>query len=434
MNSWMLASLVVAFVGASSDEPATVEQARGVIDLSQLKLPAEMGTGQGTVSSFVANGKGKVTSVADEIIGQLKTMGCKQINDGSPPQRTDSYVNMELEKEGFRLFLSASDSGGNVFINVQNLGNIDVSKLVVPAGSKSIFKSVGSHLFTTDKKVAESANDVDQILTKTGWRRIRNLDGSEPKEEEFRQWEYLKNGVKLSVYVSMAPAMGNKTAVQYGATLMENDFLVPSDVGPFSLRDNPVLEFRCATSMPKDKAIAFYLSELPKFGWKHRSDRGYQKPEGTMVVFDRPKRALFVFVHDKDGKTQIHAEEVPPSLLEEKKDEPKPEMKKEELPIVELKLPSDARDLDVNEKQEEIKFKSKMDVKKLAKSFSTQLIADGWKEEKIGKVLTEFGGSVEFEKDKVSITVTFFKDVFAGVTEVTITGYGCKVSPEKKTP
>ncbi len=132
-----------------------------------------------------------------------------------------------------------------------------------------------------------------------------------------------------------------------------------------------------------------------------------------MLVFVRPERAMTVRLVEKDGKTQIHGEELPPSILDPKKEEPKPVMKKEELPVVEVMIPSGAVDLKVDDKQEEIKYKTKSGVKEIAKSYAKALNADGWKEDKRRGVLSEFGGSVEFEKGERSVTLTFFKDVFA---------------------
>jgi hypothetical protein len=426
----MVMGFCLCFLGiALGGEPATVEQARAVFDLSKLTVPEGMEIGQATVSQFVANGKGKVGAVADGIIDQLVKMGCKESKEESGASRTDSYVNLGMEKEGFRLYLSASQSGDSVFVTVNSLGNIDVSTLPAPAGAKTIFKNVGTLMFTTEKSVADTASDVDAVLNKAGWRRAHDIDGSAPAEDEFRQWEYFQKGITLSVYVSTAPAQGNKTSVQYGSSLMDNDFLVPEDVRSMALSDYPDIEFRATSSKSLDQAIDFYLAELPKVGWKQRADRGFRKQEGTKLVFVRPERALTVRLVEKDGKTQIHGEEIPPSILDPKKEEPKAEMKKEELPVIEVMIPKGASDLTVDPKQEEFKYKTKTGVKDLAKNYAKALNAEGWKEDKRRGVLSEFGGSVEFEKGDQSVTLTFFKDVFAGVTEVTVTGYRCQVKP-----
>ncbi len=155
---------------------------------------------------------------------------------------------------------------------------------------KIIFKNAGTLMFTTEKSVADTARDVDAVLSAAGWRRIHQIDGSAPAEDEFRQWEYLRHGISLSVYVSTAPAQGNKTSVQYGSSLMDNDFVVPDDVRSIALSDYPNLEFRAESSKSPDQAIDF----IPRGTSKSRleaANRPWISKAGGDDVGVRPSRA-----------------------------------------------------------------------------------------------------------------------------------------------
>ncbi len=77
-NEMIVGSCLLMLGVALGGEPATVEQAREVLDLSKLTVPDGMEIGQASVSQFVANGKGKVGAVAGSIIDQLQKMVAKR--------------------------------------------------------------------------------------------------------------------------------------------------------------------------------------------------------------------------------------------------------------------------------------------------------------------------------------------------------------------
>jgi hypothetical protein len=437
-NVWILSWAVLW--GAGPVEPATVEKARQTIDFTALKLPPELTAGGTTPTSLVATGTGKCRPIADELLRQLRQLGCREIKDSASDSNTDSYVNASLEKEGFSLFLSASQSNDTVSLTLSNLGNINVADLPTPADISIVFKNRGNLLFTTKLGIAETGQLVDSALAKKGWRRYRNIDGSGPPENEFLQWSYLQRGVSLSVYVSKAPAMENKTTVQYGASMMQDDFLAPADVANLLLTDTPVSEFRVVSKLPLADVIRFYESELPPVGWKIVANKGGRQENAATLLFERPDRAMYLFFQLKEGNVSIHGQEIDPkSLLAETDTSSAEKMarsKKDEeaakkLPTVEILIPAHATKVQWKEDHQEVKFVTKASPKQVVKEYTQSLKGAGWKDDERGGVMTEFGGSMEFDKGDASISLHLFKDVFAGSTEVTITGYQVTLAPPK---
>jgi hypothetical protein len=426
--------LALALLVPAETTPASVAQAAQAVDLSKLQFPNEIKIGQKSPIKLVANGPAQVKEWVRDLTDQLTKVGCKRLADPAGTTPSDEYAAVSFEKDGFSIYLtmSTSDAGKTTLLTISNLGNVNTSKLPATESAKVIFESPQTKMFTTAGSVADAGKEVDRLLSKAGWRRVRRIDGSQPPEDQFLQWEYLHHGILLSVYVSVAPAQGNKTMVQYGTSMAENDFIVPEDVGPFQYTDFPFLELLCRSSMPKEKLIDFYLAELPKVGWTHRADKGYRKDEAVMLMFDRPSRAMYVHLAPKEGQTEIHAQEIDPELLKEPKPQPKPQMKEKELPLVSIPIPKGANNITWKDDQSEVTFKSKSSPKDLLKVYSSFLEADEWKMDKLGSILTEFGGSVEFEKDRQSISIRFFKDVFEGATEVNVAGSGVRLEQAKK--
>ena len=84
------------------------------------------------------------------------------------------------------------------------------------------------------------------------------------------------------MYISVAPAQGNATSVQYNAVPLENDVPFPKDATNIEFDPNKPL-LTLVSADPVDRTLDFYRRELGMLGWSlwSRSLNGVQPPGGT---------------------------------------------------------------------------------------------------------------------------------------------------------
>ena len=101
----------------------------------------------------------------------------------------------------------------------QSDGTLNTSKLPRVAGAKVIFASPASTIFTSPKPVAQTADALDKALAADGWQKYAAPNTSVSADENQRTMSLKKGPLALGVYISVAPAQGNATSVQYNAVL-----------------------------------------------------------------------------------------------------------------------------------------------------------------------------------------------------------------------
>src|SRR6478752_1117291 len=210
----------------------------------------------------------------------------------------------------------------------QSDGTLNTSKLPRVAGAKEIFASPASTIFTTPKPVAQTADTVDKALAADGWQKYVAPHTSVSSDANQRLISLKKGPLALGVFITIAPAQGNATSVQYNAAVLKNDLPFPKDATNIEFDPNKPL-LMLVSAEPIDKTLDFYRKELSPHGWSLWSQKlnGVQPPGGTSGELSKSgayayylqgdrRLAALVLERAEAGRTKVKFEELPAGYLE----------------------------------------------------------------------------------------------------------------------
>ena len=205
---------------------------------------------------------------------------------------------------------------------------LDTTRLPRVAGAKVIFSSPASTIFTSSESVAQTAGTVDKALVAEGWQKYAAPNTSVSENESQRSLSLKKGPLALGVYISVAPAQGNATSVQYNAVPLKNDVPFPKDATNIEFDPNKPL-LTLVSADPVDRTLDFYRRELGTLGWSLWSQKlnGVQPPGGTSGELSKSgayayylqgdrRLAALVLERAEAGRTKVKFEELPAGYLE----------------------------------------------------------------------------------------------------------------------
>ena len=102
-------------------------------------------------------------------------------------------------------------------------GTFDTSRLPRVAGAKIVFSSPASTIYVSPDSVAKTANTVDKALASDGWQKYVTPATSVSTNEDQRTLSLKKGPQAIGVFITVAPAQGNATSVQYHVVALKND-------------------------------------------------------------------------------------------------------------------------------------------------------------------------------------------------------------------
>jgi hypothetical protein len=207
-------------------------------------------------------------------------------------------------------------------------GTLDTSRLPRVAGAKEVFASPASTIFTTPNPVTQTADTVDKALATEGWQKYVAPNTSLLASDSQRSLSLKKGPFALGVFITVAPAQGNATSVQYNAVTLKNDVPFPKDASNIEFDPNkPLLTLLSAE--PIDKTLEFYRQELAPLGWSLWSQKlngvqpaggasGELTKSGAYAYYLQGDRRLAVLVLEtaEAGRTKVKFEELPSGYLE----------------------------------------------------------------------------------------------------------------------
>ncbi len=201
---------------------------------------------------------------------------------------------------------------------------LDTSKLPRVDGTKDIFASPPSTIFTAPQPVAETADGTVKALTGAGWQQYAPAFAEQAKIPNMFLSSFKKGPVGLSVFINVAPAQSNATSVTYTGVALTNDLPFPKDATEIKFdADRPHLE--CVTAGTVEATSDFFRTELIARGWSPWSEK-----QGTKAAYADQKndKGIYAYyVHDQQkpllltveagdgGKTTVKLESVPAELL-----------------------------------------------------------------------------------------------------------------------
>jgi hypothetical protein len=279
-------------------DPTTVEQAAGVLDLSQ--LPVLEGADENptrTVASLTYQlNKGDVESVFASYRKELAKQGWKESSRDTSV--TPQSATTSLRKKGFVVSLSVfSASPPKINVSIVDHGNINLDGLPRPAGTKPIYVGDLSAMYVADGPVAETSTALRKLLLERGWKPY----GIAADTSWFKQ-----NAVRLSATVSSAPAQGGKTMISFSSELMSADLPAPPDADDLRYSES-TKQLVFDSPARKEEVTAFYRKELAFLHWEPTLEKLVDIDERPTMIFRNPGKDMLTlsFSAEREGRTPV---------------------------------------------------------------------------------------------------------------------------------
>lgn len=152
------------------------------------------------------------------------------------------------------------------------------------------------------------------LLQAQGWMQFDEPPFEDRDDANFLQQQFIRGADAISVYAVSAPAMNNRTSVQYSLIPLPAALPIPKDATRlgYSTRE-PHLE--CFTSQKPAELLDFYAAELGKSGWKrwttpNNKEDAESGAVRTHFVNDSGKPLLLSAAPAKDGRTYVYLKAV----------------------------------------------------------------------------------------------------------------------------
>ena len=270
-----------------SSEAATVQQAHRVIDLRKLKEPAGAKPIQASPTQVSLTSTDSLSELKTFYERQLKSLGWEPVKSETAAPLTDEYGQLEFTKDGFQLGVTLSRYAGSneTSIGISNYGNLNAQDLPSPPESQKLFGNAMSVLYITAKDVATAADECIAQLEEAGWQAYQHPYTMITENNSQRTLTLKKNGIGLSVYITVAPAQQNQTSVQYSLQMLGDDLPAPQDAQAIEFLESP-LQLSCDTTEGIQDTLSFYREALTSQGWQETGEAN-QQPTEAVAVFQR---------------------------------------------------------------------------------------------------------------------------------------------------
>ncbi len=428
---------------ARADEPfdiAALRKALQAVDLRTLELPSNAEVGQFSVGQLFFSLPSPIGPSLDTVKATLTAAGWKPAPDDTP-QATEEYAQARYLRDGFSLSVSLSRQDDQTQVMLHNAGRLDTARLARPEGATSVYESAASSIFTAPGSVAEVAERCRQQLSAAGWRQFAPVDTLVVEDPERALLEFCAGPAVLGVYVSVAPAQGGKTSVQYSARLSGHEQPWPADIARAEFDEHRGM-LKTQSTQSLDQVLDFYRKQLPELGWsmdaawiqvfddhaeilytrgveQHQMLRLSKTDEGTRIVIEPITHdELRALVEHALAADSPPAEEMPAEPGEVAASEPQGPLARE------LPLPDDARQVEYDADEEEIRFRSPSAIRKLAQFFRDGYAEAGWEEGGISIVTPQVANFELQREGGLELSFTMIDPGLGDGTQVTISTRG----------
>jgi catechol 2,3-dioxygenase-like lactoylglutathione lyase family enzyme len=219
------------------------------------------------------------------------------------------------------LCVAAMGSGMTSALAIETL---DTSKLPRLGNGKDVFASEFQTIFTTTDTVVQAGETLTRSLVAQGWKPYIQPFTSNPTYPNMQTMSFKKGTLALSVYISVAPAMGNATSIQYAAIPLANDLPFPQDATDIAYDPSrPHLNF--ITGQPVQDTLEFFRKELTAQGWSPWSIKDAAKTDsagtlhsqGGVAYYVRDgKQPMILSLTNMDSKLKGELKSIPNSVLQ----------------------------------------------------------------------------------------------------------------------
>jgi hypothetical protein len=365
----------------------------------------------------------------------LTAQGWKELPNSSVTEQSASAM---FARSGFTLSLSVMSSGkkGDLTIMLQNLGNIKPGQLPVPPGTKPFYVGDSTAMYATEAAVPATAEACRNLLLAQGWVPY----GGAGDSSEFKQ-----NAILVTATVSVAPAQGGKTMIQYSTQLISADIPAPPNVEDLRYVDEPP-ELTFDTAPDQNAVVDFYRKNLATAGWQSTLDHTVPIDDLPTMIFRNPGKDMLTLKMSAGRSGKLSAsvryqsaleiaeldrriKEMAPALkaaAEEKeaKEADRLAEANKPPPKVAVTLPPDSKG--VEQTKDRIKFTvGKGKAKAAAEALRAQFREAGWKEEVAS--VTEMTGALSFSKEKFQSLTLTYTDTGMSPPEVNLSAVGVEL-------
>lgn len=357
----------------SAAEPATVEKAAAVWSGMTWTLPKEVKEPQRGMAGLVYETGGDAQAA---FAFQQKALVAAKWKEEPGAYFSKESCSGVYRKDGYALSLTSYVAQpGKVNVMLTSHGNVDVSKLPVPAGAKSMFSGPVSAMFITDAPPDKTADAVAGLLSKQGWQPYGAAGDV--------RW-YKQNAVRLTAFIGTAPAQGNKTSITYSTELMSAELPAPLVTINLQYADTTkAVSFDSADSIAD--VLKFYQTALKKQGWEATTENLLKVDfRQTMIFRNKAKDMLTLELHEFEGNTRCLLQHETAVEVREKYERlKKAAMAKaaelsDEAPKLALKLPTTAKDARIAGREAMFTVANRKAARAAALEVAETLKKDGW--------------------------------------------------------
>ncbi|MBI5758574.1 MAG: hypothetical protein HZA46_08660 [Planctomycetales bacterium] len=415
--------------GAGTGKPATVTEAVRVLDLTT--FPLLKGAKEPVNRSVARLSYTAPSDCKTAFEFQRKTLASQKWTELPGSNATAEYANGTFTRDGFVASMSVSPLGdpkqpGMVNVSLMLHGNVDLKKLPMPADLKPTYVGPQVAMYSTDVSVEKTAEACRKLLLAQGWQPY----GKAGDTQFFKQ-----NAIRLTAYITAAPALKGKTSVSFTAEQLSADVPAPADTVDLQYSDS-TKQVLFDTKGSEDSVEAFYRKTLGSAGWKATTDNTVKIGFKDMVIFRNAAQDMFSLEMYEMKDEQVlrvtlkHQSAAEVAAIEKRLDEESAAKKsKKETPLTRVKivLPPGAK------LTEEAKTRLEFTVgagkaKTTAESIRKGLRDAGWKE--VVTTADAMVGEIEFTKDNQELTLSY---VDTGFLHAEFTIRGPRVELEKAT-
>ncbi len=407
---------------ASFRAPATVRQAAALLDLRTFPLlPGAEESATRSIAQASYEAPGGVEAAYRFLLEHLEQRDWKEMEGGYV---TEQAATGTLTREGFKVsvsvFASSSEGEGKVRATLIQHGNVATEQLPLPPNTTSLYQTPVSSAGLTDQPVEETRETIASLLMDQGW----SPYGEAGDTQSFRQ-----NAVKLLVRVTAAPAQGGKTLIDYSSQLMSAEIPLPPRAVKAHYSDAPT-QLAFDTEDDYESVTRFYVETLAKQLWKPTTERLVNIDRRDYLIFRNPDQDLFEIELTRVGdvtrvlaryQTADEVLAVERRLQEER--QRREALASQPLPRVGLKLPAEARDVEMAATR--LEFTATLgEGRRTVHRLRDQLAEGQWEVESASD--EPMFGSVVMRKGDQRVTLTY---VESGVLppDITVTARGAEL-------
>lgn len=180
--------------------------------LPRLKMVQEM-EGAGAEVIYFSG-----ASVAELLAFYRQELPKNSWQPGAVNSDEQNFATIEASRGSERLTVSLGAESGRkpprVLVSLTPHGSLKVPDLPRYPGSTPLFEQETIAIYVTDDALAKVTDQTQKLLQQQGWK------GKQVAETDaMRHWAFTKDSSELTVMVSVAPAQGNKTTIQYSLLL-----------------------------------------------------------------------------------------------------------------------------------------------------------------------------------------------------------------------